>query len=223
MRKVLISFMKIALLVVIALVSSNSFGQGLNQMTILPINPTSADTIRIVSDLSYTGNCEEGLVHLLVQESNGVIQIFPLYCGYFDTTICHSIDTFLVEPLMEGNYQIEIEYHQGSVCPISGFDAIIATLDTTLTVGQTNDIFSLGTSDKFSIYPNPSSDFIHFNINSRERLKRIQLLNIDGTEVKNILMEEWIDLRSLPAAIYVLKVQFTNGEIITKKVVKSDN
>src|SRR5687767_8286719 len=99
--------------------------QTVNLIYTIPYVPSPGDSIKIVSDFSYYGNCSYGMVSLYSYLQDSTIIVIPTYCGYGDSTWCNSIDTFTVGPYPEGSYSLHIEYHQGSICPISGFDATI--------------------------------------------------------------------------------------------------
>jgi type IX secretion system substrate protein len=172
--------------------------QSVNQIIISPSNPTASDTISVISNLSYYGNCSFGLVHYYTYFVNPVIQILPTYCGYGDTTLCNSIDTFKTGPFPTGNYTISIEYHQGSICPISGFDAIIAQFDTSLIVGATGiyDPVSNTNNSLISIYPNPSSNTIHIN-------KSFIPGTDSGFKIINVFGETVISMNSIPGEINI--------------------
>lgn len=107
-----------------------SNAQVLNHITISPANPTSTDSIKIITDFSYFGNCSFGMVYSYSSINDSVIYIAPTYCGYGDSTLCTSIDTLTLGPFQEGNYALIIDFHQGSVCPISDFDAQLVQFDT---------------------------------------------------------------------------------------------
>ena len=123
----------LTLIAVIGL-STTTISQVVNQIIISPSNPTVNDTICVISDFSYYGGCPFGLTYSNTGLADSIIYINPTYCGYGTTTLCNSIDTFKIGPFPIGNYTISIDYHQGSVCPISNFDAVIANFDTLLTV-----------------------------------------------------------------------------------------
>ncbi|MBL0341861.1 MAG: hypothetical protein IPP71_13540 [Bacteroidetes bacterium] len=94
-----------------------SKSQVINQLTITPSNPTATDTITVIWDLTYTGNCAFGMVSVYSFVNDSTITIAPTYCGYNDTTVCNTVDTFRIGPFATGNYTIHMEIHQGSVCP----------------------------------------------------------------------------------------------------------
>jgi hypothetical protein len=141
----------------ISLFHTTGVGQTLNQISILPANPTSADSICIITDFTYYGSCTYGMVGVYASQSDTSLHIAPTYCGYGSDTLCNSIDTFKIGPFASGNYTMHIEFHQGSICPFSGFDALIYTYDTAITIGTT--YVSLTPSHEeslFDIFPNPA-------------------------------------------------------------------
>ncbi len=175
--------MKYSPLLFAILLKGTLMAQSVNQIDILPANPTATDTILIISDLTYTGNCAFGLVYTYMDTTGSDIRIFPTYCGYWDTTICNSIDTFKIGPFPNGNYTLQIEYHQGSVCPISNFDATIYQLDTSFVVGGTTNVLQDANKAPFpiKIHPNPAGPYLlitHKNFN--EQACFISITNLWG-------------------------------------------
>jgi hypothetical protein len=137
--------------------------QGINEIRIVPEEPTSNDTILVISDFSYYGNCDYGLVFNYTYTVGDTIYMLPTFCGYWDSTFCNNIDTFKIEPLTAGTYRLNIEYHQGSICPISDFDATIASYDTLISVSGTN-ASKTPIADLIRVYPNPASDVLHISL-----------------------------------------------------------
>jgi len=188
--------------------------QVLNQLEVVPSNPTESDTIYIISDFSYNGNCTFGLVDTYVSLMGSTILVMPLYCGYWDTTLCHSIDTFKVGPYPAGTYTLNMEYHQGSICPYSGFDATIYQLDIAVFINITTHAATSLTNSYFSVsvFPNPSRDFISIQFPNPEKemltitvynaLGQVveKMGNISGTEVK-------IENKKRQKGIYYFKLQ----------------
>ncbi len=81
-----------------------------------------------------------------------------------------------------------------------------------------NSIGIENTNHEIKIYPNPTSEFIYFeNINNTTS---IELYNTLGQKQKNELIENRIDIRSLPKGIYILRMKDGNT-ISTKKILKN--
>jgi hypothetical protein len=166
---------------------ATTIAQVVNKIIITPANPTETDTISIISDFSYRGSCAFGLVYSYTTLVDSTILIMPTYCGYWDTTLCNSVDTFKVGPFPARKYQISIDYHQGSVCPISNFDAVIHQLDTSIVIANaTNVSFSKKTSDcSIKVYPNPTHNYLIIDIDNFLKMNdcEIKIINLYGRQV----------------------------------------
>lgn len=197
--------------------------QQVNQMTILPSNPTSNDTIRIISDFSYFGECSYGMVYSYHDLIDTLLLIMPTYCGYWLTTPCNSIDTFIIGTLPAGNYTLRIEYHQGSVCPISGFDATIAQFDTLITVTETtgmNDV--VFPNPIMNLYPNPVKEEVIVDIQDVEALYGYQLkiVNTTGQTVYAGTIHHkkfTADLSTWGRGLYIVTVIDLKGQTVDKR------
>ena len=213
---------KLILLIIFILCNisaKNSFGQYVNNVTIYPPNPTSNDTVMVVSNFSYFGNCSFGLVNTQIMQLSSVINILPEYCGFGDSTLCNAMDTFSLGVLPIGNYTINIEYHQGTICG-GGFDTIIAYFDTTVQIATITSGSLISKDEKITIFPNPTNSYI--KIKSKEPIKAIKLFDKAGKETRVVINNESIDIRSLSPGLYFLKIQLKNGAIITKEIIKNN-
>ena len=195
--------------------------QVVNQVQIIPANPTAADSIYVVADFSYYGNCPYGLVYNYSWITDSTIHTMPTYCGYGDTTLCNSIDTFSLGIYPQGNYLVTIEFHQGSVCPASGFDAIIAYFDTSVTVGPSAGVGGEQAAyPGFLIYPNPVSVTLFMKGNFNNGTSRLTIFNVLGLRV--LMMDDApseIPVAGLTAGVYSICLE-QNGTIVTTKFVK---
>ncbi len=193
-----------------------SRSQVINQLTIIPANPTASDTITVIWDLTYTGNCAFGMVSVYSFTVDSTIYIAPTYCGFFDTTVCNTIDTFQIEPLLQGHYFINLEIHQGSICPLSGFDATITQLDTSIIVTPVSGIYEQPLKSSLNIAPNPVIN--QFTIEGLPDNSKIQISDLRGkiVLVKTIQNElTLVDVSCLSRGIYFMLTE--NG---VKKIVK---
>ncbi|MDX2361950.1 MAG: T9SS type A sorting domain-containing protein [Crocinitomicaceae bacterium] len=72
-----------------------------------------------------------------------------------------------------------------------------------------------------SIYPNPTKNSI--TISSEQKMDRYTIINIHGEVlfINEINSDEFnIDLSSIPNGLYFLQVDFKNGKLVTKKLIK---
>ncbi len=152
-----------------------------------------------------------------------LLHIIPTYCGYWLTTPCNSIDTFTLAPLPVGEYALRIEYHQGSVCPISGFDATIAVFDTLVTVSETSSITDTGFLDAMiNLYPNPSKEEVIVDIQNIETLYGYQLkiVNATGQTVFQQVIHQKkfsADLSTWGKGLYMVTVIDLSGQTVNKR------
>lgn len=198
-------------------VAEEIVGQVVNSIIVQPNNSTNNDSIFIISDFSYYGNCSEGLVQAQIIQGGSDITIYPEYCGYGDSMLCNAVDTFSLGVLPIGNYSVDIEYHQGTVCGGS-FDEIIANIDTSFTVRFTSTKIKNFKEFDIEIFPNPILDFVR--LTSKETIKEIKLFDLVGQESKIEFLDNYIDLRLLKTGLYILSVQLENGNFFTKQIVK---
>lgn len=196
-------------------------GQSVSQLTITPANPGPNDIIYITSTLTYSGNCSYGLVYTNTTVTGSSLVVMPTYCGYGFTTTCSSTDTFSLGPLPVGSYEVQMEYHQGSICPISNFDATIAQATGSVQVGTiTTDLQIPGNSaEGLRLYPNPAQDLVTIQFPSTLGSSlRVKISDLMGHQLLNRQLTgagEVLDLRILSAGVYVVEIE-NNGDPVTK-------
>lgn len=203
-------------------IGSISLGQEVHEIQITPLEPTSADTISVISDFSYYGACEYGLVYSYAYSNDTSIFITPTYCGYFlpDSTLCQSIDTFKIGPFPAGTYALRITYHQGSICPISDFDATIAEFDTSLTISGTNAVYEptlVRGAAHLEVYPNPAESIITIRIKDYSASSSAQLVITDalGQQIFRRVIHEEMNLdASTWTGVYFLRLLGTHGNTL---------
>jgi hypothetical protein len=210
--------MKTFLLLVSMLISIYSQAQVVNQITIIPSNPTSGDTISVICNFSYNGDCTFGLVGYFYHLQGSTIHILPTYCGYGAPTLCTRFDTFKLETFSPGIYNINIEFHQGSICPFSGFDATIAQFDTTLNITTTSGLNSNNNSESgILLFPNPTIDEVTVLLKNKN-LKSISLYNSLGSLIE-VHYSSTFSIAHLPNGVYWTTIKTDRGQS-TLKIVK---
>jgi hypothetical protein len=196
--------------------------QTLNQLSIIPSNPDSDDTIRVITDFSYNGNCAYGMTYNYTYVAGDTIIMMPTFCGYWDTTACNSIDTIEAGPFPAGNYYLRIEFHQGSVCPISGFDATLMVLDTILNITTASGISDMPLQS-FRVYPNPAHEKLFIDGGAERPGTLIRIYNGSGqllyeTSIYKNRMEINLRKANITKGVYILQVE--NGdEVYSRKVI----
>lgn len=80
---------------------------------------------------------------------------------------------------------------------------------------------------KISIYPNPANDEINIKVSNDSKIKKMELFSLISSKVIEITdfnnepeASQKIDISRFSKGVYFLKTEFTNGNIITKKILK---
>jgi len=85
-------------------------------------------------------------------------------------------------------------------------------------------IQNLEFKNNISIYPNPFNNFITIENNNPVAISTINIFNLLSQRLKTIHSDEIINneinVSSLPNGMYILNVHFENGELISQKIVK---
>lgn len=71
----------------------------------------------------------------------------------------------------------------------------------------------------FSIYPNPSKDYI--SINSTVNISTYSIFTVDGNILYTNTFSNMIKIQELIDGIYILKLQTENGEFIYHRFIKN--
>lgn len=75
------------------------------------------------------------------------------------------------------------------------------------------------TSDNVRVYPNPASSFITVEQAARQQVQQVELLNRHGQLVLKEQVQDRVvrlDVRQLPAGMYILRITSTNGSVVKK-------
>jgi hypothetical protein len=86
---------------------------------------------------------------------------------------------------------------------------------------------SVNLESQISIYPNPTKDEINLRIADASKIKKMELINVISSKVMEINNFDTksnsiqkIDISSFPKGVYFLKTELSDGNIITKKILK---
>lgn len=112
--------------------------------------------------------------------------------------------------------------------PLKSWNNEMYVEGTTLAEGYELWKFGTGTlgvdevtlDDKIKIYPNPTQDYVKFNIENSE-VYQIDVFNAVGQQIKLRIDNKTIDLTSVPAGIYYITISnSTTDKKITQKIIK---
>jgi len=84
-------------------------------------------------------------------------------------------------------------------------------------INSNKDIFQI--ENELSIFPNPSNSLFYIN-NFNQRIKKIQLLDLNGIEIHSFNLSQTINLTTFQQGLYILVIEKQNGEIERHKIIK---
>lgn len=70
------------------------------------------------------------------------------------------------------------------------------------TLGVSNNI----SSDAFAVYPNPSKDWLHFQIPAQVHVERVTVSDLTGKLVVDAPMQDQLDVRHLQQGVYIVRL-----------------
>lgn len=73
-------------------------------------------------------------------------------------------------------------------------------------------------NDALTVYPNPTNDYLNISLNNIS-VKNVQLINITGKVIYKSNNAQPINVRNYAKGLYLLKVESSEGNLSTKKVV----
>lgn len=167
-----------------------------------PEYPTTIDTIYIYAEYQFPSSpC--------MLDSKGVTPVgkeilaFAHYCLGPLTALCHSIDTFKLEPLPEGEYDFVLSLSTGMGDVPCSPGIIIDDLDTlSFSVSLFSGSIDLP-ADDFHVFPNPTSEKLFF---SKALENNGKIISIKGKEIMDIPAGATeADITILPAGVYLFR------------------
>ena len=196
------------------LTAAHSYSQDccpyIDGITILPENPTTTDTIRIVTSTT-TPNLGNEVSYSFNQQADTFNLIGCFYNGFL-TALQTYIDTTNIGTLPAGTYYV---YYTAKLsdsqteCSMIDSNSMTASFEVSTGTGvsQPNAF-----SEKI-YYPNPTSDLLMIAIDG---MKTIYISNLNGQVMKEIQTEaKTISLAELPSGNYIIRVYNTNNELLS--------
>lgn len=76
--------------------------------------------------------------------------------------------------------------------------------------------------EKPRLYPNPTSGTLQIDFPPENPIAKIQIFSMYGERLNTLRTQDnQLDISHLPTGIYFLKMEFSNGEILTEKIIMS--
>jgi PKD repeat protein len=173
-------------------------------MTLLPDEDQSVVVVDFQSfAVEYHSNCEYDW--LKVFDGNSVMSpIIGTYCGDASPGVLTATNELGA---------LTFQFHSDGSVTEAGWAAQVSCTST-IFLSEKN-------ISKLSVWPNPSLDRM-INIQSTTEMTAVDLMDLKGNKVWNKEISgklELLNLSTLPAGMYMLKVELLHGEVLTKKIV----
>ncbi|WP_375579726.1 T9SS type A sorting domain-containing protein [Marivirga tractuosa] len=177
-----------------------------------------------ISEVAYFE--KEGKYQVVVNDSSKFETLFKLYRKAEDQEDFELLET------IEGNQpneftfddfiddpSIKYEYYVQSYLVEN--DSVINSSFPSDTISTENAVLSNTPlhSDELSIFPNPANDHIFISSDLNIQLQRIEVLSLEGRQIKTFEASDMIDVSELEKGIYLLKIKAKSGEV-TKRFIK---
>ena len=210
----------LATLLLIFFLTSNSEAQTIDSLAIVPTNPTTTDTVKIIS-YTFHPYSDCPLTSSSININNDTITVYVSHTLGIMPTTCYSIDTLTIGILNEGTY--ELTYHLFDTVPPNTYDLI----DTiSFTIQQSSGLQPTDYSDlRLRIYPNPFKTTTTIFIDDKLLTSplKIRIYDIFGREIRRInkIRNNEINITrdDLTGGLYFIKVIRDDKIIDSRKII----
>ena len=214
--------MKNILLLLFCLATMNAKTQWINSLSIVPQNPIVSDSVYLIADCSFpSGSCDQHTQGLSIIGNN--IHAWALHCLGMLAVICNHTDTFALGTLPAGLYNSTFQLDNG-LGPAPCTAGIVPGISSsyTFTVSLSTDLSDTEKENPWvTVFPNPSSDLLHIELNSKINVFRnsLSLYNIYGKKVwesENVPSDNkfLLHTKKLASGIYMLRMGSNARKII---------
>ncbi len=200
----------------IKILSQIPFPCVINNLGILPLNPSQTDIVKLNFDVSFPSE-------LCILDSSNVtinnfqISVFTRYTTGSSPILCHSIDTIIVGDLIEGDYSLAFT----AIRTYNLVDTECYCTDTLyFTVSKVNFIQKPLSEHFFTIYPNPgnSETRVEIELSGKNNIK-IEISDLRGVimlsqDFSNIISKDiYLQTDKLPEGLYFINV-YADKELV---------
>ena len=198
------------------LLSLSSFGQNhIVNMELIPPNPTSADHVKVVVELSFSStSCHEEVLQLSTLGNTFLSSSH--HCLGLLGAICQDFDTFDLGVLAIGSYQfINVQTSGLNINPCTPGIVPDDTDTLDFMVIGTVGMEALDHAPKWQLAPNPSSSQTAISLPSQAH---VSVYSINGKlQWQQTLTEGQHQLPPVRTGLYLVNVRFENGYVSTQR------
>ena len=212
-NKILTSFL-------VVLLSMNVKAQSILSLEISPSNPSTTDTIKVISYTSFGSSPSNFESSSVVFDNDTIIISASHSCGMLSMPAT-SRDTFSIGQLSEGFYELRYHVACSDTPTFYGGDTINFNVQQATSSQTLNNL-----DDGFLVYPNPATNEIKIDLktNSKSRYE-INFYSMLGQKVKTINQKNekiTIDISDLTDGVYFIVISDENNINWSQKIVKSN-
>jgi len=214
----------VLILFVTACLSTKASGQFIQSLTVIPPNPTTADTITVLADCMFpSGGCDEHTQYSYIFGQD--LYAGALHCLGMLSVICQYTDTFIVEPLPAGAYTFHFQLDAGAL-PSPCTPGIVAGPNDSVAfiVSPAVAIQEYISNDAVSVFPNPFTEQFQMTGFTAENYPlQVEIFSPEGKLVKSITVNESttsISVKEFPPAVYQVRIRKNNGEQVIVPALK---
>lgn len=201
-----------------ALFTVAGYSQWINSVTVIPANPTTADTVMVIVNSDFSaGSCNTS-TQSLGQTGNN-FTAYTLHCLGMLTVICTDEDTFNLGVLPAGSYNFNVTVDQGFGFPSCSPGIVPGSNQSTqFTVLSPSSVFYKDLQQYgYTLTPNPAKNAVTLKVMEGTQIinSALQIFAADGKKVleqTNLANNAEIVLH-LPKGVYVYRLK--NDDIVS--------
>jgi hypothetical protein len=208
------------------LLASAASGQSVTNVTILPLNPTSNDSIKVITECTFPNDAYSVFSQVYIDTSTNSITIQLFKCKYSTPPPAVITDTFQLGQLAVASWTLNIllfttqyDVNTGSCGTYSMTDTDNSTFDINQP-GPVTGISSHSPLDQ-ALYPNPAQDIIRINGAAEGMPVLLRIINLQGQTVVARRVEDTlqeVSILQLPPGLYVYTLEAA-GKISKGKLI----
>lgn len=181
------------ILSIFSFVATLSFAQ-LDSLKIIPKNPTSIDSVRVIAYTTFTsGGCDQ--LNFSITTATNWVYVDACHESGIMAVMCGSVDTINLGVFTAGSYNLNYEVRR--VNPVTdptdcSGQPLLDSMKTTFSVTASSSIGKIDApKNMVTLFPNPANGAIaiRYELDKAENDVYLVIYNIVGQEVKKIPLE----------------------------------
>ncbi|HLN73887.1 MAG TPA: T9SS type A sorting domain-containing protein [Prolixibacteraceae bacterium] len=192
-----------------------------DSVKVFPRSPSENDYIKIVVFISNESTYKQFIGSCRVTISNDSIKLPIPSIELSSTPTTKLIDTINIGKLTPKDYKVVLTNKRQVIFggPEGTSTSYIDTANFTVKIKALTSTKLI--SNKFYLYPNPTSDFLYLkNIGQNQEIEKVSIFDLQGKSIMDYKNKSVLDLRALVNGIYMLRINLKNGTVYTQQIIK---